>query len=141
MVSMNIFRILGDCSHVASKIILIYSIHRNSSAEGVSLITQALYFLVFLTRYLDLFQVYSIWNLVFKIFYLLSSIYIIFLMMRVYARTREREKAWKFGGACLVGSAILAPLTMLILTGKYKWGVLEVSPLPARPLLFYVTCS
>jgi hypothetical protein len=92
----------------------------------VSLITQSLYCLVFVTRYLDLFQIYSIWNFVLKIFYILSSLYIIFLMMRVYARTREREKAWKFGGACLVGSAVLAPIVMMIFRKKVDWAFMEV---------------
>lgn len=45
-----------------------------------------------------------------KNFYILSSFYIIFLMMRVYARTREREKAWKMGAYCSVGSLIAAPI-------------------------------
>lgn len=35
-------------------------------------------------------------------------------MMKVYARTREREKAWKFGGYCLGGSFLLAPFMVLI---------------------------
>jgi hypothetical protein len=50
---MNIFRILADFSHAASKITLMVAIHRNSSAEGVSLLTQLLYALVFCARYLD----------------------------------------------------------------------------------------
>ena len=52
----------------------------------------------------------SLWNFVLKIFYITSSIYIIFIMMRVYARTREREKAWKLGAYCLGGSLVLAPI-------------------------------
>jgi hypothetical protein len=32
---LQIFRILGDCSHILSKCILIFAIHRNRSAEGV----------------------------------------------------------------------------------------------------------
>jgi ER lumen protein retaining receptor len=51
----NLFHILGDVSHTSSKLILIWAIHSNSSAEGVSLITQVLYALVFGTRYLDIF--------------------------------------------------------------------------------------
>ncbi|OIW22103.1 hypothetical protein CONLIGDRAFT_587607 [Coniochaeta ligniaria NRRL 30616] len=39
-------------SHLAAKCILIFSIHRNRSAEGVSLITQILYAAVFCTPYL-----------------------------------------------------------------------------------------
>lgn len=48
-----------------------------------------------------------------QIFYTLSSFYIIFLMTNVYARTREREKAWKFGLYCLLGSAVVAPFWYL----------------------------
>ena len=49
-----------------------------------------------------------------QIFYTLSSLYIIFLMTSVYARTREREKAWKFGMYCLLGSVVVAPFWYLI---------------------------
>ena len=87
------------------------------SLPGVSLITQDLYALVFCTRYLDLFWTppfHSWWNFFFKIFYIASSLYIIFIMMRVYARTREREKAWRLGAYCLIGSMIAAPFVTLI---------------------------
>ncbi|RVX72681.1 hypothetical protein B0A52_04079 [Exophiala mesophila] len=118
--NMNIFRILGDVSHTASKCILIYAIHSNKSAEGVSLLTQILYIAVFLTRYLDLFWVpptASWWNFILKNFYIWSSIYIIILMTRVYARTREREKAWKWGGYVTAASIVSAPLVTLIFEG------------------------
>ncbi|KAF1940142.1 ER lumen protein retaining receptor [Clathrospora elynae] len=127
----NLFHILGDVSHTSSKLILIWAIHRNSSAEGVSLITQVLYALVFCTRYLDIFtssakkDVWHMWNFSLKIFYTLSSLYIIFLMTSVYARTREREKAWKFGLYCLLGSVVIAPFWYLIfrhtLVGHYPF--------------------
>jgi hypothetical protein len=35
-------------------------------------------------------------------------------MTSVYARTREREKAWKFGMYCLVGSLVITPFWYLI---------------------------
>lgn len=120
----NIFHILGDVSHTTSKGILMWAIHSNSSAEGVSLITQVLYALVFCTRYLDIFHSNissdweHVWNFTLKIFYIVSSFYIIFLMSNVYARTREREKAWKFGLYCLFGSVVLAPIWFLIFK---KW--------------------
>ena len=120
--NMNVFRILGDVSHTASKCILIWAIHNNKSAEGVSLITQMLYIVVFLSRYLDIFwtppQLY-LWNFVLKIFYISSSIYIIILMTRVYARTREREKGWRLGGYAAGGSLILGPIVTLIFK---RWG-------------------
>jgi hypothetical protein len=122
----QIFRILGDVSHTLSKCILIFAIHRNHSTEGVSLITQALYCLVFITRYLDIFLFNTLWNTVLKFFYIISSLYILFLMTRVYARTREREKAWKLGAFSLFGSAIAAPIVMMIFKKKNIWGWMEV---------------
>ena len=137
----NVFRILGDVSHTASKCILIWAIHNNHSAEGqvdgfkarnilttdtligISLITQGLYAIVFCSRYLDLFWSHPLsmpWNFVLKIFYIGSSFYILALMMRVYARTREREKAWKMGGFCLAGSMVAAPLVLLIFKHWHK---------------------
>ena len=86
----NLFHILGDVSHTCSKLILIWAIHSNSSAEGafvrlvarlaswltltgVSLIRQVLYALVFATRYLDIFtssatrDVWHTWNFSLKV--------------------------------------------------------------------------
>ncbi|KAL9006881.1 MAG: hypothetical protein Q9188_000412 [Gyalolechia gomerana] len=117
----NVFRILGDLSHTASKCILIWAIHSSRSAEGVSLITQILYAIVFCSRYLDLFwsnPAHLPWNFVLKLFYLGSSFYIIGLMTRVFARTRETEKAWKMGSYYLGISAAAAPLVLLIFK---KW--------------------
>jgi len=71
-----------------------------------------LYVAVFLTRYLDLFWVSpaaSYWNFILKNFYILSSLYIILLMMKMYARTREREMAWKLGAYLSMASTCLAP--------------------------------
>ena len=39
-------------------------------------------------------------------------------MMKVYARTREKEKAWKLGAYCFGGSLVLAPVFAAIATGK-----------------------
>ncbi|ROT39340.1 ER lumen protein retaining receptor 2 [Sodiomyces alkalinus F11] len=121
MTAWNIFRLLGDCSHLASKCILLFAIHRNRSAEGVSLITQVLYSLVFLTRYTDFFREKSLWNLFFKAFYILSSFYTIGIMQWVYPRSRERELAWKIGAAALGGSLLLSPFAMLALEEKAVW--------------------
>jgi len=68
----------------------------------------------------------SWWNFVLKNFYIWSSLYIIVLMTLVYARTREREKAWKFGAYAAVGSLITAPLASLIFNGWYRSTFVEV---------------
>ncbi|KAG6038300.1 hypothetical protein E4U41_004376 [Claviceps citrina] len=121
MVSFNIFRILGDLSHLASKGILISSIHRNRSAEGVSLITQGLYALVFCTRYLDIFREKILWNLIFKIVYIVSSFYIIAVMQWVFPRSRERELSWKMGAGVLTSAAVMSPFVMMIFEAKWRF--------------------
>lgn len=100
---------------------------------GVSLITQALYALVFCTRYLDIFTsslelALAKWNFVLKILYVTTSFYIIYLMMRVFARTREREKAWKLGAYCLFGSLLLTlPVTGIFRRSAFRpFQILEV---------------
>ena len=80
-----------------------------------------LYAAVFCTRYLDLFWASpssQMWNFVLKIFYIFSSLYIITVMLRVFPRTREREKAWKFGGIILAGVLVATPFIGLIFRGK-----------------------
>ncbi|KAK4159152.1 ER lumen protein retaining receptor-domain-containing protein [Cladorrhinum sp. PSN259] len=124
--SWNIFRLAADLSHITAKCILIFSIHRNRSSEGVSLLTQIFYALVFITRYTDLFSETSAWNYFFKVFYFLSSFYTISIMRFVYPRTREREKAWKMGAALLLGSLVISPFAMLIFKSKDEWAFTEM---------------
>lgn len=49
---MNIFRAAGDVSHLASIFILIHQINLTKSIQGISFKTQALYAVVFVSRYL-----------------------------------------------------------------------------------------
>lgn len=95
---------------------------------GVSLITQILYCGVFLTRYLDLlwsnpfYSFETFWNFTLKLFYITSSAYIVFLMLKVYARTREREQAWRLGAYSLGGSLLAAPIMVWIFEGLHALG-------------------
>lgn len=81
---MNPFRIVADLSHLASILILIRTIQTTNSIDGVSLKTQVLYVLVFVSRYLDLltFHWISLYNTLMKIFFISSSVYIIVLLQR-----------------------------------------------------------
>ncbi|KAL8834952.1 MAG: hypothetical protein Q9170_003529 [Blastenia crenularia] len=88
-----------------------------TESPGVSLITQILYAVVFCSRYLDLFwsnPKHLPWNFVLKLFYIGSSFYIISIMTQAFARTREKERAWKLGGFSLGVSAAAAPLVLLV---------------------------
>ena len=91
------------------------------------MITQGLYCLVFLTRYLDLFwrpPSSSYYLFIAKVFYIVTAIYILALMQWVYPRSREREKAWRLGTCCLVGSLIGAPIVHYILYPEY-WNLIS----------------
>lgn len=63
-----------------------------------------------------------IWNISFKLFYLTSSFYVVFLMMKVFPRTRERERAWKLGLWSVVGSIVMAPIAIAILEREWNDG-------------------
>lgn len=118
----NVFRVAADFTHAISILILIFTIHRRRSAEGISLLTQLFYTLVFLTRYLDLLFWWDIgYNTIFKLYYIGSSLYILFLMVKVYARTREEEKEWKVAAIILGASAIAAPIMKGIFGGAGDW--------------------
>mmetsp|Transcript_13136 Transcript_13136/g.35756 ORF Transcript_13136/g.35756 Transcript_13136/m.35756 type:complete len:215 (+) Transcript_13136:169-813(+) len=91
---MNIFRLCGDMTHLASIILLLLKIHGMRSCRGVSLKTQELYALVFFTRYLDLFTNYvSLYNTLMKLVFLIATFSIVYLMRydKVIKVTYDRE--------------------------------------------------
>jgi len=83
------------------------------TSPGVSLLTQALYALVFLTRYIDLFLVpplMSKYLTFFKITYIVSSLYTVYILLRVFPRSRESESQWRLASYLLLLSAVAAPV-------------------------------
>ncbi|CAM6086940.1 unnamed protein product [Calypogeia fissa] len=75
---MNIFRLAGDMSHLMSIVVLLLKVHTIKSCAGISLKTQELYVLVFVTRYLDLLTSYiSLYNTTMKFIFLATSISIV----------------------------------------------------------------
>lgn len=115
---MNIFRLVADLSHMASHLILLYSIHRNKSINGLSLKTQMLYVVVFVFRYLDVFVTFNSVYLTFmKLFYLISTGYTVYLMTHKYQKS-IRENIDTFPVKYLLGpSAVLA----LVFTHAYTF--------------------
>lgn len=78
---MNLFRLAGDMTHLFSIIVLLLKIHTTKSSSGISLKTQELYVIVFLTRYLDLFTRYvSLYNTVMKLVFIGTSFTIVWYM-------------------------------------------------------------
>lgn len=102
-------------------VILKYSrddiIFKNSVILGISFKTQLLYSIVFLTRYLDLvLKRVSIYNTLMKVFFVASSIYILYLMRYKYQATYDAGLDTFRIEYLLVGSAILGVSTCYIYT-------------------------
>ncbi|KAK4787658.1 hypothetical protein SAY86_011491 [Trapa natans] len=91
---MNIFRFAGDMTHLISILVLLLKIYATKSCSGISLKTQELYAIVFLTRYLDLFTDFvSLYNTVMKLVFIGSSQAIVWCMRidRVVKRSYSQE--------------------------------------------------
>ncbi|KAG0006321.1 endoplasmic reticulum retention protein [Entomortierella chlamydospora] len=87
---MNLFRLVADLMHLASIFILLLKMQKTRSVAGISFKTQALYAGVFLTRYTDLFNhFYSLYNSCMKIFFISSSLYIVYLMKIKFKATND----------------------------------------------------
>ncbi|UZJ51742.1 hypothetical protein CBS101457_001062 [Exobasidium rhododendri] len=86
---MNIFRFFGDLSHLASIFILLHKITLSKSCRGISFKTQLLYSVVFITRYLDIFVESSFYRFIMKLFFIASSIYVLYLMRIKFRPTHD----------------------------------------------------
>lgn len=124
-VHLNIFRLLGDFSHLASFILLFFRLHKTKNANGISLKTQELYLLVFVARYLDLFLFpfhhLSLYNTLFKLFYLGAAGYIVYLLRYVepYKSTYAREADTFYH----IQLGILPCFVMALVFNEASWGM------------------
>jgi len=114
--SWNIFRYLGDYLHLFGIIILITTIAKNKSVAGISRSTQILYFLVFITRYLDLFDhSQTTYLVVFKLTYILTACVILgffYTLNQTYQRVND---------TCNLSVIIIPCITAaLLLTNEYS---------------------
>jgi len=107
---MNIFRALGDIVHLLSIIILLVKMRTTKNVMGISLRTQELYALVFITRYLDIFWNFlSLYLTFMKLFFLASSVYVVYLIRYKYKATYDREHD-TFRSYFLIGPCFLLAL-------------------------------
>ncbi|CAL9023235.1 unnamed protein product [Prunus brigantina] len=90
---MNIFRLAGDMTHLASVLVLLLKIHTIKSCAGISLKTQELYAVVFATRYLDIFTDFiSVYNTIMKLIFLGSSFSIVWYIRQHKIVRRSYDK-------------------------------------------------
>ncbi|KAK1368828.1 ER lumen protein-retaining receptor [Heracleum sosnowskyi] len=91
---MNIFRFAGDMTHLISILVLLLKIYATKSCAGISLKTQELYALVFVTRYIDLFTDFiSLYNSVMKVVFIGTTLAIVWCMRRHRIVKRSYDQA------------------------------------------------
>ncbi|MEE6483088.1 hypothetical protein FKM82_013427 [Ascaphus truei] len=87
---MNVFRLLGDISHLSAIIILLLKIWKSRSCAGISGKSQILFAIVFTTRYLDLFTDFiSLYNTSMKVVYMASSYATVWMIYNKFKATYD----------------------------------------------------
>ncbi|XP_014255517.1 ER lumen protein-retaining receptor isoform X2 [Cimex lectularius] len=89
---MNIFRLLGDLSHIIAINILLLKIWKTRSCAGISGKSQLLFTIVFTARYLDLLTTYvSAYNSFMKVLFLAASYNTLYLMYVKFKATYDHN--------------------------------------------------
>ncbi|PKU75895.1 ER lumen protein-retaining receptor [Dendrobium catenatum] len=92
---MNILRLAGDMTHLISVIVLLLKIHTIKSCAGISLKTQELYALVFVSRYMNIFTDFiSLYNTIMKLIFLGTSFSIVWYMRyhKIVRRSYDKDQ-------------------------------------------------
>lgn len=100
---MNIFRILGDVSHLFAIALLLVKVHSHRSIRGLSFTTQVLYLVVYCARYSDLSMWYwtSTYTTIGKIVWLATSSYVVVVMSTKFRSASHKcFPAHYYSGAC-----------------------------------------
>lgn len=118
---MNIFRLVGDLSHVFAIIILLLKIWKTRSCAGISGKSQILFAIVYLTRYLDLFTTYvSLYNSVMKLLFLVGSgatVYLIYMKFKATYDHNHDSFRIEF---------LIIPSALLAIVINHEFTVMEV---------------
>lgn len=130
-------------THLLSIIVLLLKITGTKSCRGVSLRTQELYALVFITRYLDLFTNFvSVYNTVMKLVFLGTSCAIVYYMRyhRIIRLTYDKDQDTFRHWMLIAPSAALAlifahPRSFLEVLWKFSIYLESVAILPQLVLL------
>ena len=89
---MNIFRLLGDLSHLLAIIVLLVKIWKTRSCAGISGKSQILFAIVYTMRYLDLVTTYiSSYNTFMKVIFIATSCATVFLMYVKFKATYDHN--------------------------------------------------
>ncbi|KZS20444.1 ER lumen protein-retaining receptor 2 [Daphnia magna] len=118
---MNIFRLLGDISHLLAIVILLLKIWKTRSCAGISGKSQFLFALVYTTRYLDLLTNYvSLYNSFMKVVFIAASYGTLYLMYVKFRATYDRNHD------TFRVELLLIPVAALALLFNHEFSVMEV---------------
>ena len=118
---MNLFRLIGDLSHIAAIAILLLKIWKTRSCAGISGKTQIMFCLCFITRYLDLFSNFvSLYNSIMKVLYISASIGTVYLIYIKFKATYDSNHDSFRAEFLIIPAAGLAVLV------NHKFKVLEI---------------
>ncbi|KAK5640837.1 hypothetical protein RI129_009384 [Pyrocoelia pectoralis] len=88
---MNIFRLIGDLSHLLAIIILLLKIWKTRSCAGISGKSQILFAIVYTSRYLDLPNFVSVYNTLMKVVFIAASYATIYLIYMKFKATYDHN--------------------------------------------------
>lgn len=100
--------------------ILMHKMTQLNSCAGISFKSQCLYLVVYITRYLDLFSTHSLYNIIFKILFIGSQGYIIYLMATAYKPSND-PNVDTFRVQYLLGGALVMAVIF-----PYFWTLWEI---------------
>lgn len=118
---MNIFRLVGDLSHLLGIFLLLFKIWQTRSCAGLSGKSQIMFALVFTTRYLDLLTTFvSLYNSVMKIIFIASSVATVYLICMKFKATYDtNHDTFRI-------EFLIVPVAGLALLVNHEFSVLEI---------------
>ena len=118
---MNIFRLLGDLSHLLAILLLLLKIWKTRSCAGISGKSQILFLIVFVTRYLDLVTNFvSLYNTSMKIFLISSAAATVYLMYFKFKATYDgNHDTFRI-------EFLLGPAALLAIVLNHEFSVMEI---------------
>jgi len=118
---MNVFRLVGDMSHLVAIIILLLKIWKTRSCSGLSGKSQIMFALVFTARYLDMFTAFvSLYNSIMKVLFLLGTFITVYLMWFKFKATNDsNHDTFRY-------EFLIVPCALLALVVNHEFAVLEI---------------
>lgn len=139
---MNIIRLAGDLSHLLAIILLLFKIWKSHSCAGVSGKSQALFALVFVTRYLDLATTFiSMYNTVMKCIFIVATLatcYFIFFKFRGTYDSNHDTFRVEFVVVPIAGLSVLVNHSMTVMEVLWTFSI-YLESVAILPQLFMIS--